>query len=291
MPDRDPRPMRPLGDVPPGADPGLKKRIETFLAEEEARKALAAKREAAERARWQAQPLWKRILTNPMTMPQTAEGWQQAGMEADASMNPINALPDKWADKFPNLLRTGPAGFMWNLGARMAQKAIESMPEEDRPMFAQDPKRHAQRRFDEGKIAHIERKAKEQEFQRWYSMVAKQQGLDPDPDNPLHYYDYRAAHAAGAEPGPDGHWPSEFKRPGHPNLIVEGRDTRDGTIVTPEEQRALKAPARHRAFGGPNDRVGRWNAEQAKADSTRAARQIEARRGKPNYGVPKGRGK
>lgn len=158
MPDRDPRPMRPLGDVPPGADPGLKKRIEAFLAEEEARKALAAKREAAERARWQAQPVWKRILTNPMTMPQTAEGWQQAGMKADASMNLINALPEKWANKFPNLLRTGPAGFMWNLGAMMAQKAIESMPEEDRPMFAQDPKRHAEREYGKAIEARLQRR-------------------------------------------------------------------------------------------------------------------------------------
>jgi len=72
---------------------------------------------------------------------------------------------------------------------------------------------------------------REAEFKKWYAAVAKQQGLDPDPDNPLHFYDYRAAHRSGAMPDKDGHWPSEFKREGHPRLIVNGVNTKTGERV------------------------------------------------------------
>lgn len=69
-------------------------------------------------------------------------------------------------------------------------------------------------------------------FRRWYALRAQALGLDPNPDDPRHYYDYRAAWARGAEPAPseDGswHWPSEFKREGHPNRYVEGMDTISG---------------------------------------------------------------
>lgn len=66
------------------------------------------------------------------------------------------------------------------------------------------------------------------DFRSWYDGHARRLGLDPDPDNPLHYYDYRAAWEAGASPGPDGHWPSQFKLEGHPRLIIDGVDTRTG---------------------------------------------------------------
>ncbi len=68
----------------------------------------------------------------------------------------------------------------------------------------------------------------ESQFRQWYEPRARAMGLDPNPDNPLHEYDYRAAWKAGAEPDASGHWPSEFKRAGHPNLIVDGVDTRTG---------------------------------------------------------------
>jgi hypothetical protein len=74
----------------------------------------------------------------------------------------------------------------------------------------------------------------EARFRSWYGEHAKRLGLDADPDSPLHYYDYRAAFHAGAAPDASGHWPSEFKREGHPNLIVDGRDTRTGRPVEPE---------------------------------------------------------
>lgn len=73
---------------------------------------------------------------------------------------------------------------------------------------------------------------KEAAFQQWYQAKAQQLGLDPNPDNPRHQYDYRAAFEAGAgtEIGSDGlpHWPSEFKLRGHPNLVVDGRLTPTG---------------------------------------------------------------
>jgi hypothetical protein len=65
-------------------------------------------------------------------------------------------------------------------------------------------------------------------FDEWYAKHAARLGLNPDPYDPQHYYDYRAAFAAGAEPDDNGHWPSKFKLEGHPNLIVDGIDTRTG---------------------------------------------------------------
>lgn len=78
--------------------------------------------------------------------------------------------------------------------------------------------------------------AMEQGFQDWYAKHAQQWGLNPNPDDPLHHYDYRAAYLAGV--GPDkktGHWPSVFKAPDHPNrFVLEGGrliDTINGQVV------------------------------------------------------------
>ena len=32
------------------------------------------------------------------------------------------------------------------------------------------------------------------EFSHWYSNIAEKSNLSPDPDDPRHYYDYRAAY-------------------------------------------------------------------------------------------------
>jgi GNAT superfamily N-acetyltransferase len=71
----------------------------------------------------------------------------------------------------------------------------------------------------------------EAEFQSWYKGKAKQLNLDEDPDNPAHFYDYRAAYVAGAEPDNTGHWPSTFKMPGHPRMVVDGVNTKTGKKV------------------------------------------------------------
>jgi hypothetical protein len=73
----------------------------------------------------------------------------------------------------------------------------------------------------------------ELEFRKWYDGWSRMLRLDPDPDNPQHFYDYRAAFMAGAQPTKESgwHWPSEFKIEGHPNLIVDGVNTKTGKKV------------------------------------------------------------
>jgi hypothetical protein len=68
-------------------------------------------------------------------------------------------------------------------------------------------------------------------FRDWYDAMAALYGLSPDPDAADQFYDYRAAFAAGARPDAMRHWPSTFKRPGHPNEIVAGFNTRTGERV------------------------------------------------------------
>jgi len=78
-------------------------------------------------------------------------------------------------------------------------------------------------------------KAAKPSFDEWYAGVAKKTGLNPNPDDPRHFYDYRAAYEAGVQ-GPDetGHWPSEFKKEGHPRMVVDGINTKTGEPVKPE---------------------------------------------------------
>ena len=63
-------------------------------------------------------------------------------------------------------------------------------------------------------------------FSVWYGAWAKTLGLNPDPDDPRHFYDYRNAFLAGANPklSPEDfkfHWPDEFKLKGHPTSKVQ----------------------------------------------------------------------
>lgn len=69
-------------------------------------------------------------------------------------------------------------------------------------------------------------------FQKWYGGVAKQlntpkRTLDPNPDSPEHYYDYRAFYRdmnAGKDIAPPtkpgGHWVSDYKLPGNPRTYL-----------------------------------------------------------------------
>lgn len=78
----------------------------------------------------------------------------------------------------------------------------------------------------------------ESAFRQWYSGMAKRYNLNPDPDNPSQFYDYRAAFRAGAYPDDTGHWPSDFKMEGHPNMVVGGFHVQTGERVpnTPRAQ-------------------------------------------------------
>ena len=71
----------------------------------------------------------------------------------------------------------------------------------------------------------------EKKFQEWYASHAKKLKLNPDPDHPLQFYDYRAAYKAGAKPDKTGHWPSAFKIKGHPRMVVDGVNTKTGRPV------------------------------------------------------------
>lgn len=61
-------------------------------------------------------------------------------------------------------------------------------------------------------------------FQQW--MAA--QNIDP---RELDVYDFRSALMAGATRDASGHWPSQFKRESHPNLVVGGFNTKTGERV------------------------------------------------------------
>ena len=62
-------------------------------------------------------------------------------------------------------------------------------------------------------------------FMNWYEPIARKWGINENPDAPEHFYDFRAAFLGGANPDATGHWPSKFKKPGHPNYFIDGIDT------------------------------------------------------------------
>jgi hypothetical protein len=78
---------------------------------------------------------------------------------------------------------------------------------------------------------------KEKSFLDWYQEQAKKTGLNPNPYDPQHFYDYKGAFESGVR-GPDmtGHWPSKFKKEGHPNLIINRIDTRTGLPIGKEKK-------------------------------------------------------
>ena len=69
-----------------------------------------------------------------------------------------------------------------------------------------------------------EEKEEDPGFAKWYGEIVKGSDISPDPDDPKHYYDYRSAYNAGADPDGDMHLPSEFKHDLHPNRYVVGKN-------------------------------------------------------------------
>lgn len=111
-------------------------------------------------------------------------------------------------------------------------------------------------------------------FRQWYATWAEKLRMDPNPDDPRHYYDFRAAHRAGVEPQPyvasstpgstwgsgqmmpdrameraPMHWTSEFKREGHPNEVVNGINTRTGESANQDTLEVLRS-IQHQMSGG-----------------------------------------
>lgn len=69
---------------------------------------------------------------------------------------------------------------------------------------------------------------KEREFQDWFKQVASHKGLDSNPDDPNHLYDYRAFYQAEPElaqqlltDDPEAHFTDIGKLPGHPTFSDE----------------------------------------------------------------------
>ena len=69
----------------------------------------------------------------------------------------------------------------------------------------------------------------EQQFLKWYKMVAMMNQLDPNPDHPDHHYDYRGFWKNSSEQDrlsmslfvPDKHFPDTYKTPLHPTFSNE----------------------------------------------------------------------
>ena len=64
-------------------------------------------------------------------------------------------------------------------------------------------------------------KSKDKGFNKWYSNIADKFGYSKNPDDPLHFYDYRTAYKEGVrEPSKFGHWPSKYKDDLHYNRYI-----------------------------------------------------------------------
>ena len=79
----------------------------------------------------------------------------------------------------------------------------------------------------------------EQTFQTAYRIMANKWGLSSNPYAPEHYYDYKKLweETGSVEPDREGHFPSKYKRLGHPNLVIDGIDTRTGETYIPLRER------------------------------------------------------
>ena len=80
------------------------------------------------------------------------------------------------------------------------------------------------------------------DFDNWYAGHAKKWKLNPNPDDPRHFYDYRTAYKQGFRPDESGHMDSRFKAKGHPREVIDGVNTRTGErveVAKPAQDRDL----------------------------------------------------
>jgi len=84
----------------------------------------------------------------------------------------------------------------------------------------------------------------ELQFQNWYQQVpVGKMKLNPNPDDPLHYYDWRGMYKSGIrQPDETGHWPSQFKLEGHPRMFINGTDTRTGLPMESRKEGGSVSP-------------------------------------------------
>ncbi len=123
---------------------------------------------------------------------------------------------------------------------------------------------------------------KEELFRQEYSKTAKRLGLNPNPDDPRHFYNYRALfkETGSLSEGSQKHFPSKFKLLGHPNLIVDGKDTRTGKPAT-QKLREQNVEARKSIL---------VTAEQARQELRRraAVRELQRRQNRQPQQIPRG---
>lgn len=123
-------------------------------------------------------------------------------------------------------------------GAAKADEAIRSFVDKNEPGQREE--------INKIKEKFIKKPFDEEAFRKWYADKSVKYNLNVDPDDPLHYYDYREAYLADATPDAEGHWPSEFKKEGHPRMVVDGVNTKTGKKIpiknsfAPPEQTAVQ---------------------------------------------------
>ena len=103
-------------------------------------------------------------------------------------------------------------------------------------MMVSDVKKSLFENLRGGKVSSFDDVVGEIVFQNWYRQWADKIGLDPNPDDPRHFYDYRGAFKAGVEPEISPvdnkyHWSSKFKADAHPNRFIDGMDTKTGKPI------------------------------------------------------------
>ena len=67
-------------------------------------------------------------------------------------------------------------------------------------------------------------------FDNAYAQYSRKYGINPNPDDPRHFYDYRKLYeeTGSIQPDESGHLPSKYKLPGHPRTFVNGINTITG---------------------------------------------------------------
>ena len=93
-------------------------------------------------------------------------------------------------------------------------------------------------------------------FSEWYSDIAKESNINPDPDDPRHYYDYRSAYIAGATLDKEKHLPSEFKHDLHPNRYIIDKEL--GIYDTKHEKPAKFEDLIIQSFRRKEHEEGMW---------------------------------
>ena len=135
----------------------------------------------------------------------------------------------------------------------------------------------------------------EMDFQKVYKQMATEKGLNPDPDNPLHYYDYRALYkeTGKLESDKTGHFPSKYKLEGHKDMIVDSVNTKTGEKMETEWNFPKPAVTRGQV-SQEKQAEGKWSFPKPKTSSTGALpdthgiapQQVEAPKEEPYPGTP-----